>query len=44
MDWTQKHVQKPSKFDLEVKDQRRIGIMNVRDTSPDCVTTMCQIW
>ena len=31
MDWTQKHVQKPSKFDLEVKGQRRIGIMNVRD-------------
>ena len=31
--WTRKNVKTP-KFDLEVKGQRRIGIMNLRDTLP----------
>ena len=31
-------------FDLEVKGQCRIGIMNARDTSPHGDTTLCQIW
>ena len=33
-----------SKFHLEVKGQRRIQIMNVRDTSSHGDTPMCQIW
>ena len=36
--------QNPSKFDLEVKVQCRIGIMNVRDTSSNGDTLICQIW
>ena len=32
------------KFDLKVKSQRRIGIMNVRDILPYGDTPMCQIW
>ena len=47
----QKHVnvltqtcQKPYKFDLEVKRQRRIGITNVRDALTHGDTPMCQIW
>ena len=35
---------KAYKFDLEVKGQHRIGIMNVRDTSSYGDTLMCQIW
>ena len=35
---------KANKFDIEVKGQRRIGIMNVRDTSSHGNTPMCQIW
>ena len=38
-----KTCQKPYKFDLEVKVQGRIWIMNVRDTSSHGDTTMCQI-
>ena len=33
-----------SKFDLEIKVQGRIWIMNVRDTSSHRDTPMCQIW
>ena len=36
-----KTCQNPYKFDLEVKGQRRIGIMNVRDTSFHGDTPMC---
>ena len=36
--------QKPFKFHLEVKGQRRIGIYNVRDTSSHGDTPMCKIW
>ena len=39
-----KTCQKPYKFDLKVKVQRRIWIMNVRDTSSHSDTPMCQIW
>ena len=38
---TQKHVQNPVNFNLEVKGQRRIGIMNVRDTSFHCDIHTC---
>ena len=38
-----KTCQNPNKFDHEVKGQRRIGIMNVRDTSSHDDTPMCQI-
>ena len=31
-------------FNLEVKGQRRIGIMNVRDTLSHGDGPMCQIW
>ena len=37
-------MSKPYKFDLEVKDQRRIGIVNVCDTSSHSDTPMSQIW
>ena len=36
-----KTCQKPYKFDLEVKVQGRIWIMNVHDTSSYCDTPMC---
>ena len=36
--------QKPYKFDLKVKVQGRIWIINVPDTSSHGVTLMCQIW
>ena len=36
--------QKLYKFDLEVKVQGRIWILNVRDTSSHGDTSMCQIW
>ena len=39
-----KTCQKPYKFDLEVKVQGRIWIMNVLDTSSYGDTPMCQIW
>ena len=39
-----KTYQKPYKFDLEIKVQGRIWIINVRDTSSYCDTPMCQIW
>ena len=39
-----KRCQKPYKFDLEVKVQGRMWIMNVRDTSSHGDTPMCQIW
>ena len=39
-----KTFQKSFKFDFEVKGQRRIGIMNVRQTSSYDNITMCQIW
>ena len=39
---TRKDVKNPVNFNLEVKGQRRIGIMNVRDTSSHCDTPMCQ--
>ena len=39
-----KTCQKPYKFDLEVKVQGRIWIMNVRDTSSHGDTPMCKIW
>ena len=35
---------KAYKFDLEVKGQHRIGIMNVCDTLSYGDTPMCQIW
>ena len=35
---------KPFKFDLEVKGQRRICIINVRDTSSHGDRPICQIW
>ena len=38
-----KTCQKPYKFDLQVKVQGRIWIMNVRDTSSHGDTPMCQI-
>ena len=38
-----KTCQKPYKFDLEVKVQGRILIMNVHDTSSYGDTPMCQI-
>ena len=44
MSRTQKHVQKPYKFDLEVKVQGCTWIMNVHDTSSYGDTPMCQIW
>lgn len=31
------------KFDLDVKDQHDIGIVNVRDTSTHCDRLLCQI-
>ena len=37
-------MSKPYKFDLEVKGQRRIGIVNVCDTSSHSDTPMSQIW
>ena len=40
---TRRHV-KNYKFDLEVKYQRCIRTMNVRDTLSHCDTPMCQIW
>ena len=39
-----KACQKPHKFDLKVKVQGRIWIMNVRDTSSHGDTPKCQIW
>ena len=39
-----KSCQKPYKFDLAVKVRGRIWIMNVRDTSSNGDTPMCQIW
>ena len=39
-----KTCQKPYRFDLDVKGQHRIGIMNVRDTSSHSDTPMYQIW
>ena len=39
-----KTCQKPYKFDLKVKDQGRIWIMNVRDTSSHGDSHICQIW
>ena len=39
-----KTCQNPFKFAHEVKGQRRIGIMNVPDTSSHDDTPMCQIW
>ena len=41
---TQKHVKKPFKFDLEIKGQRCIGIINLSNTLSRCGTTMCQMW
>ena len=38
------HTTKTYKFDLEVKGQRHIGIMNVRNTSSRGDRCMCQIW
>ena len=35
---------KPCIFDLEVEDQRPIGIMNVRNTSYNADRHMRQIW
>ena len=37
-------MSKPYKFDLEVKGQRPVGIMNVLDTSSHGDLPMCQIW
>ena len=39
-----KSCQKPYKFDLKVKGQHHIRIMNVLDTSSHCDRPMCQIW
>ena len=39
-----KTCQEPYKFDLKVKVQGRIWIMNERDTSSHDNTPMCQIW
>ena len=39
-----KPCHKPYKFDLEVKGQCRIRIMNVLDTSSHGDRAMCQIW
>ena len=41
---TRKQSQKPYKFDLKVKVQGSIWIMNLRDTSSHGDTPMCQIW
>ena len=40
----QSHVINPYKFDLEVKGQGHIRIMNVLDTSSHRVRSICQIW
>ena len=37
-------ITKTYKFNLEVKGQHRIGVMNVRNTSSYEDTSMCQIW
>ena len=43
--WTgQETCQKPYKFDLKVKVQGRIWIMNLRDTSSHGDIPMFQIW
>ena len=39
---TRSHVKKPYKFDVEVKGQRCIRIMNIRDTSFQSDTPMCK--
>ena len=39
-----KTCQKAYKFDLKVKGQHRMGIMNVHDTLSYSETPMCQIW
>ena len=39
---TRSHVKKPYKFDVEVKGQRCIRIMNIRDTSFQSDTLICQ--
>ena len=39
-----KTCQNPYKFDLKVKVQGRIWVMNIRDTSSYGDTSMCQIW
>ena len=44
LDLNTKQCHKPYKFDLEVKVQGRIWIMNVRDRSSHGDTPMCQIW
>ena len=42
MGWTQIHVKNPIKFDLEVKVQGHILIMNVRVTSSHIDIPMCK--
>ena len=39
-----KSCHKPYKFDLEVKGQGRIRVMNVLDTSSHGDRPMCQLW
>ena len=39
-----KDMIKAYKFDLEVKGQHRIGILNIHNTSSYGDTPMCQIW
>ena len=39
-----KTYQNPCKFDLEVKSQRRIGIIDVRHISSDGGKPKCQMW